>query len=98
MSFTRLPKQQRWILSFVAALFLVAQLGIATHSLHLDGGGKTEVVCGFCVTSHASMDGLAHAPTLRFSFAPSEVLSDGITVITSFEFPSSARVRAPPAC
>lgn len=82
----------------MAALFLVAQLGIATHSLHLDGGGKVDVVCGFCVTSHASMGGPAHASTLTVFFEPAEVLSDGRAIVASFDFPSSARARAPPAC
>jgi hypothetical protein len=87
---------RRWLLSLVAALFLVAQLGVATHSLHLDGGNKADVACGFCVTSHASIDGPVHAPALTFSSISSEVLSDGHSVVASFAFPSSARARAPP--
>ncbi len=96
MAFLRLHRHRRWLLSLVAALFLVAQLGVATHSLHLEGGSKVDVTCGFCVTSHASMDGPVQAPALTFSSVSSEVLSEGHSVLALFAFPSSARARAPP--
>jgi hypothetical protein len=94
---SRLNLRRRWILSLAAVLFVVVQLGAVTHSLHLDGGSNVELACGFCATSHASMDGPQHAPPLVVDFVAIDVSDIDGSVLVSFDFPSSARARAPPA-
>jgi hypothetical protein len=95
----RLLRQQRWILSLAAVLFLAAQLGVATHPLHLDSGvTKADIACAFCATSHGSMDAPLHATVQIVSTALAQVASEPELAIRSFSYPSSARQRAPPYC
>jgi hypothetical protein len=93
----RLLRHQRWILSLAAVLFLVAQLGVATHPLHLDSSvTKADVACAFCATSHGSMDTPLHATVRIVSAGLVQVASEPELAIRSFSYPSSARPRAPP--
>ena len=96
MRLLRLLKHQRWILSIATVLFFVGQLGIITHSLHLDNSSKVEVACGFCATSHASMDGPQATVPLTFAYFQAGFSGDDQSIVVSFDFPASARARAPP--
>jgi hypothetical protein len=91
-----LLNHRRWILSIATVLFFVGQLGSITHSLHLGSNAKVEIACGFCATAHASMDGPRIAPSLPFAFTPVAASSIDRSVLLSFDFPASARARAPP--
>jgi len=96
MLFPRVLERQRWVLSVATVLFFIGQLGVITHSLHLDTGSKVEVACGFCATSHASMDGPQAAATAKVAYLPAEPAGGDTSILVSFDFPASARARAPP--
>jgi hypothetical protein len=97
MPFLRVLKRQRWVLSIATVLFFIGQLGVITHSLHLDtGGGKVEVACGFCATSHASMDGPQTGAMAKVDYPPDEPSGSETSILASFFVGGSARARAPP--
>jgi hypothetical protein len=96
MPFLRVLKRQRWVLSIATVLFFIGQLGVIAHSLHLDSGSKVEVACGFCATSHASMDGPQAGAMAKVAYLRDEPFGGDTSILVSFDFPASARARAPP--
>ena len=77
MHFRRLQRAQRWILPLAAVLLLVAQLGTATHPLHLTST-QTDATCSFCVGGTH----LGSAPQIPTITAPlSYVVADALAPV-----------------
>jgi hypothetical protein len=61
-------KAGTWIAIVASLLFIAAQLGTATHALHLTA--KAETTCGFCVGGTHWAPG-SSTPAIVHTFAPS---------------------------
>jgi hypothetical protein len=82
-----------------AVLLVLAQFGIATHSLHLDGkrdGQKVELTCAFCLAgSHYAA--APSTPIVNVQRQTSEVVVAAVKDVCDVGFPITSRVtRGPP--
>jgi hypothetical protein len=95
MFLRRLHRHQHWILAVAAVLLFVAQLGAATHSLHLDSAGN-DTACSFCVAGSHLQSG-PQAPVVVAPVGTFDRLLVAVADVCGSRFLASPRTsRGPP--